>query len=63
MTLALPWTPDEVGEASDWLQRRIAERSDVRAALAALAETGRTRRVRNTAGSRLARLTRRRDHA
>ncbi|WP_051450546.1 hypothetical protein [Actinospica robiniae] len=50
------WSTAELADASDWLQRKVAEHAHSRRALAALAEGGRTNRVRATARSRLNRL-------
>ena len=48
-----PWNTAYLIEVSDWLQRRLAERTDSRQALTALANQGRTNRIRNTARTRL----------
>ena len=42
-------------EASDWLQRHLAEHTASQQALAVLADQGRTRRIRNSARARLER--------
>ncbi|UKY47519.1 hypothetical protein [Streptomyces inhibens] len=49
ISLAQPWTPSALTDASDWLQRKIADDLDAPDALALLAEHGRTKRIRNTA--------------
>jgi hypothetical protein len=45
-------------DASDWLQRKVAEESSSQPTLELLAEAGRTKRVRNMANQRLAHLKR-----
>lgn len=50
-----PWNTADLIEGSHWLQRRLAERTDSRQALTALANQGRTSRIRKTARSRLGR--------
>lgn len=42
-----------VDQWSDWLQRRVAEASDIIPVLTSLAESGRTRKVRALAGARV----------
>lgn len=51
------WSTAELIEASDWLQRRLAEHSGSHLALTVLADQGRTRRTRNTARARLGQRT------
>ncbi|MGH3693493.1 MAG: hypothetical protein ACRDRX_05765 [Pseudonocardiaceae bacterium] len=43
---------DELCDASDWLQRKVAHEATSRAVLETLARVGRTKRVRNIASSR-----------
>ncbi|MGH3801033.1 MAG: hypothetical protein ACRDTD_13010 [Pseudonocardiaceae bacterium] len=43
---------DALRDASDWLQRKVAQDATSRAVLEKLAEVGRTKRVRNIASSR-----------
>jgi hypothetical protein len=50
---ASPWSTADLIEASDWLQRRIAEHTASQQALTVLAGQGRTKRIRNTAHARL----------
>ena len=54
VTLDLPWTPEELITASDWLQCWISQglRSSAEAHTV-LADSGRTRRVRNAAKSKI----------
>lgn len=47
------WSTADLTNASNWLQRKVAERAHSPQALASLAEHGRTNRVRATARSRL----------
>jgi hypothetical protein len=44
-----------LADATDWLQRRVAETTTSSAALTILAQSGRTRRIRNTASIRVRR--------
>lgn len=48
-----PWKIADLIEASDWLQRRIADGSASQEALSVLADNGRTSRIRNSARSRI----------
>ncbi len=48
-----PWNTADLIEASDWLQRRLAEHTESQQALTTLANHGRTNRTRNTARTRL----------
>ncbi|MGW6013073.1 hypothetical protein [Streptomyces sp. NPDC055210] len=48
VTLAQPWRPDALLEASDWAQLKVAESRNA-AALKVLATRGRTKRIRNAA--------------
>jgi len=50
---AKPWNVADLREASNWLQRKLAERTRSPEALAVLAEHGRTNRIRTLARSRL----------
>jgi hypothetical protein len=50
-----PWSTADLIEASDWLQRRIAEHTGSQQALTVLADQGRTSRIRDTAHTRLGR--------
>jgi hypothetical protein len=50
------WSTSDLADASNWLQRKVAERAHSPRALATLAEHGRTNRVRATARSRLNQL-------
>jgi hypothetical protein len=45
------WSTSDLTNASNWLQRKVAERAHSSRALATLAEHGRTNRVRATARS------------
>ena len=47
------WSTADMANASNWLQRKVAERTHSPRALATLAEHGRTNRVRATARTRL----------
>lgn len=47
------WDTADLVEASDWLQRRLAEHTNSQQALTTLTDHGRTNRIRNTARSRL----------
>jgi hypothetical protein len=47
------WSTADLADASNWLQRKVAERAHSPQALATLTEHGRTKRVRATARSRL----------
>ncbi|MFF3332260.1 alpha/beta fold hydrolase [Streptomyces sp. NPDC002888] len=58
LALAHPWAPQSLTQASDWLQRKVAETSSQPEALSLLAEQGRTKRVRHTARTRLLDLNR-----
>lgn len=58
VALAHPWAPESLTQASDWLQRKLAETSANPEALALLADQGRTRRVRHTARTKLRDLDR-----
>lgn len=49
------WTAEEITFASDWFQRRAAEKASSPVVLGLLASSGRTRRIRNAASRRLAR--------
>lgn len=53
VSLEQPWDLDALTEASDWLQRKIAESADATAALLLLAEQGRTKGIRHTARTNL----------
>jgi hypothetical protein len=52
-----PGSEYRLASASDWLQRKVAESSNSREAVAVLAEQGRTRRIRSIASERLATWT------
>ncbi|WP_228991123.1 hypothetical protein [Streptomyces sp. DH8] len=45
-------TPAELSQATDWMQRVLAERTNAPAVLALLAESGSTRKIRNIAKNR-----------
>jgi len=51
------WNVADLVEASDWVQRHLAEHTGSRPALTLLAAQGRTRRIRNTAHARLEQRT------
>ncbi|MGW9399527.1 hypothetical protein [Streptomyces sp. NPDC055642] len=48
VTLKLPWQPDDLLAASNWLQLKTAAGTNTEA-IEILAEAGRTKRIRNTA--------------
>lgn len=50
------WSTSDLADASNWLQRKVADRAHSPRALATLMEHGRTNRVRATARSRLNQL-------
>ena len=50
------WSTSDLADASNWLQRKVADRAHSPRALATLTEHGRTNRVRATARSRLNQL-------
>ncbi|MCL8015569.1 hypothetical protein [Streptomyces sp. AS02] len=52
VTLHLPWHPDDLLTASNWLQLKAAATANTEARQV-LAEAGRTKRIRNTAGAGL----------
>jgi hypothetical protein len=58
IALNLPWRPDDLLAASDWLQLKAAAESST-AVIEILAERGRTKRIRNTATVSLKRQSQR----